>query len=146
MRLEFKDANKLEGLTVWFGSEDHDADCTVKDLAPLLEGKAFPQVKHLGLANAEFEGEIAAALPRSKIAARIESLNLSMGTLDDSHVPVLVEAAKAFKNLKSLDVSDNFFSKAGIAALSKAYPSVDGSDQREPWEDEPDYRYVSVSE
>ena len=137
---------KLEGLTLWFGSDEHGVDCGVDELAPLLEGKAFPHLRHLGLANAEFEPEIAAALPSSKLAPQLESLDLSMGTLDDSHLERLVDGAKAFKKLKTLDVRENFFSKKGLAALEKAYASVDAKDQKAPWEDDPAYRYVSVGE
>lgn len=133
-------------LTLWFGSEDHGADATVNDLEPLLGAKAFPHLKHLGLANAEFAPDIAQALPKSKLAPQLESLDLSMGTLDDSHVAGLVAGVKAFKKLKSLDVRENFFTKAGIAQLQKALPNVDGEEQKTPWEDDPNARYVSVSE
>jgi hypothetical protein len=137
---------KLEGLTLWFGSDDHGADCGVKDLAPLLQGKAFPHLKHLGLANAQFEGEIAAELPKSKLAAQLESVDLSMGTLDDAHVAGLVASAKAFPKLKTLDVRENYFTKKGVAALGKAFLGVDGANQREPYEGSPDDRYVAVGE
>lgn len=136
---------KLEGLTVWFGDrEDYGATATLKDLAPLLEGRVFSSVRHLGLANAAFESELAAALPKSKLAPQLESLDLSMGTLHDGDVPGLVAAAKTFKKLQSLDVSDNFLTKSGVAALAKAYPKVDGANQRTPYE--PGQRYASVSE
>lgn len=137
---------KLERLTVWFGSEDQGANSTGKDLAPLLEGQVFPHLKHLGLANAQFEPEIAAALPSSQLARQLESLDLSLGTLDDSHVAGLVGAAKAFKKLARLDVHENFLTKQGIAALKKAYPQLEARDQKELWEDDPDARYVSVGE
>lgn len=138
---------KLEGLTLWFGDrEDYGATATLKDLAPLLEGKVFPKLKHLGLANAGFEKELAVAVPKSTLAPQLESLDLSMGTLDDADVPGLVAAKKSFPKLKSLDVSDNWFTKAGVAALKKAYPNLEAENQRKPWEDQPDVRYVSVSE
>jgi hypothetical protein len=137
---------KLEGLTLWFGDrEDYGATATLKDLAPLLEGKVFPNLKHLGLANAAFESELAAALPKSKLAPQLESIDLSMGTLHDGDVPGLVAAAKTFKKLRSLDVSDNFLSKSGVAALAKAYPHLDAGEQRVGYEVD-GQRYVSVSE
>ncbi len=138
---------KLEGLTLWFGDrEDYGATATLKDLKPLLEGNVFPNLKHLGLANAGFEKELAVAVPKSTLAPQLESLDLSMGTLDDADVAGLVAAKKSFPKLKSLDVSDNWFTKAGVAALKKAYPNLEADHQRKPWEDQPDVRYVSVSE
>ena len=137
---------KLERLTLWFGSEDQGANCTVKDLAPLLEGKVFPGLTHLGLANAEFAGDLVQALPRSEPAAQLASLDLSLGVLDDSHVEGLVVAAKAFAKLERLDVHENFFSRKGVATLKKAYPELEAKDQKTAEEDEPDFRYVSVGE
>lgn len=34
----------------------------------------------------------------------------------------------------------------GVAALQKAFPYLQAKDQKSPWEDDPEFRYVSVGE
>ncbi len=144
---------KLTTLELWFGSEDQDATARFKDLRPLLDGTAHPKVVHLGLKNAEFADELARGLPNSKIAHRLESLDLSMGTMGDAAAAELAAGAGAFPKLKTLSVDDNFLSKAtvkalkaafkGVTVVSKEQKTVDADDLDD--DDEP-HRYVSVSE
>jgi len=137
----------LERLTLWFGSKDYGADATVKSLAKLLDGSAFPRLVHLGLMNAEIENEIAIALSMSKLARRLESLDLSMGTMTDTGADALIAGRKSFPKLAALDVSDNFLSAEAARALVKAFPFAKVEDQKtaDVYEGKT-YYYVSAHE
>jgi len=135
---------KLERLELWFGAEEYNADATLDDLEPLLSGAVFPHVRHLGLRNAEFTNDLARALPRSAIAKRLESLDLSMGTLDDDAALELVTDANKFERLNKLSVDDNFLTDRSLDGLRKAWRDRLVSESQKEIED--DYRYVTVSE
>ncbi len=134
---------KLARLDVWFGSSDYGSEATLEDLRRLLDGSAIPHVRHLGLMNAELANEIASVLGGAKVLAQLESLDLSMGTLDDAGAGALVAAAPAWKHLKSLNVSRNFLSDDAIAALGEVGPEIIDGEQNDADEE---YRYVTVSE
>jgi len=135
---------KLERLELWFGAEEYSADATLDDLEPLLSGEVFPNVRHLGLRNAEFTNDIARELPRSAIAKRLESLDLSMGTLDDEPALELVINANKLERLKKLSVDDNFLTSRSLDSLRKVWRDRLVSESQKEIED--DYRYVTVSE
>ncbi|MFT3712467.1 MAG: WGR domain-containing protein [Archangium sp.] len=139
---------ELESLEVWVGSPEHSANAKLKDLAPILEGKKFPKVTKLGLMNNEFSNELAAALVKSPIAARLESLSLSMGVLSESGVKALCAGASAFPKLKTLDVSDSYVVAADVKALKKAFAKLEviAKNPKEIYPDDPTGRYVSVHE
>lgn len=138
----------LRTLELWFGSAREGAVMSSKALAPLLDGGRFPRVTHLGLRNAEFTNELCTVLPRTKVAAQLESLDLSMGTMDAAGAQALAAGAAAFKKLKKLDVSDSFLVKSDLAALKKAFKGVElaAKEQKAVDENEPEWRYCSVGE
>lgn len=141
---------KLERLELWFGSSDQGgANCTLKDVMPILDGKLFPALRHLALRNAEFADGLARAVPVSPIAARLASLDLSMGTMTDAGAEALAVQAKRLAKLATLAVDDNFLTAAGTRALSAAFGKrVTAKDQKDPddsIEGEIHY-YVSVAE
>jgi uncharacterized protein (TIGR02996 family) len=134
---------KLAKLELWFGSEDQNADTEIDDLAPLLAGTTFPAVRHLGLRNAAFADDLARTVPASRIAARLESLDLSMGTMGDEAAIELAESASHLPELETLDVSDNFLTEASLGRLRSVFPGLISKSQKEI---DGDYRYVSVGE
>jgi uncharacterized protein (TIGR02996 family) len=134
---------KLERLDLWFGSSDYGSEAALEDLRRLLDGAAIPSVRHLGLMNTELSNEIAFVLGGAKVLAQLESLDLSMGTLDDAGAEALVAAGSAWKHLKTLDVSENFLSDDAIAALGQVGPEILDGEQKDA---DDDYRYVTVSE
>lgn len=137
----------LTSLEVWFGSEDKGGNVTAKDLQPLLDGKLFPKVTKLGLKNHEFADALAALLPGSAIATRVEALDLSMGTLGSEGVRALAAGAASFKKLRRLDVSENFLTKDDAKALATAFRGVEVLSKGSKLDAEhPEWRYVSVSE
>jgi uncharacterized protein (TIGR02996 family) len=135
---------KLERLELWFGADEYGADCGVDDLESLLSGEVFPKVRHLGLRNAEIASDIARAIVDAPIAKRLESLDLSMGTLDDDAARELATHANRFEKLKRLSVDDNFLTDASLAPLRARWGERLHSEEQK--EIEGDWRYVSVSE
>ncbi|WP_375759433.1 WGR domain-containing protein [Corallococcus exercitus] len=135
---------KLEALEIWFGQENYGASGGVKDLKPLLDGEGVPALRKLGLRNSEFTDELCAALPKAKILAQLEALDLSMGTMSDAGAQTLAENAKAFGHLKSLDVTRNFLTKAGQKTVATVARSVASGNQRTPYDEES--RYAAVGE
>jgi hypothetical protein len=133
----------LVALELWFGSDNYGADATVADLRPLLDGQLLPTVRHLGLRNAEFTDELARALVGSKVAARVRSLDLSMGTMGAEGAEALATGAIAFPALERLDVSDNYLDEEDVLSLKRAFPNVAISGDTTK---EGDERYVSVHE
>jgi predicted DNA-binding WGR domain protein len=77
------DLPRLEYLELWLGTEDYGANHTVADLQPILSGRLFPQLKYLGLRNAQHADDLAAVLVNSPLLQRIETLDLSLGVLTD---------------------------------------------------------------
>jgi uncharacterized protein (TIGR02996 family) len=139
----------LASLHVYLGTDNYGGNCKLKDAAPLLEGANLPKLRHLGLMNSEFTDEICRALPGSKILPRLESLDLSLGTMSDGGATALSENKQAFKHLKSINFSENFLTKKGIALVKGLCPDVQAAKQKEPYdwaEDEDGGRYVSVGE
>ena len=137
---------KLSALELWFGGSE-EADASAKDLARLFDGKAFPGVTKLGLKNHEFAGDLIDRLAASPLAAQLETLDLSMSTLDATTVPRLAEIADRFPKLKVLDVSDNFLVEADIGRLMGAFKQADvvsGEQDKLEYADED--RFASVRE
>ncbi len=149
-RLKHLFAAKLPALTrleLWFGSDQH-SDATVRDLAKLIDGSVLLGVCHLGLCNHEFAAELVDRITSAPIAARLETLDLSMSTLSDDDATRLVAAAARFPKLRTLDVDDCYLTPAGVRALRTAFPraAVISDDQRHFDPADPDDRYASVTE
>ncbi|WP_163997169.1 WGR domain-containing protein [Pyxidicoccus caerfyrddinensis] len=138
---------KLERLEVWFGAEEYGAGGNVKSIQPILDAQGLPELKHLGLCNAEFTNELVEALPKAKVLKQLETLDLSRGTLTDKGAEVLLANAAAFKHLKRLDLTQNLLSAKVAKSLAKLCPDVALGHQRHDDSDEDDeHRYVAVGE
>lgn len=133
----------LEHLEIWLGIENYGGTCTLDDLQPILSGKLFPNLKYLGLMDSEAQDEIAAAAAQAPIVSRLETLDLSMGTLSDEGGKALL-ASPAIAKLKSLDLHHHYLSDEVMEQLQKLGPDVnlDGAESA----DSPDDRYVAVGE
>ena len=77
----------LTGLDLYLGTSEYNGGAGPADLEPILSGSAFPLLRHLGLRDAENADEIAAAVAHAPVVARLESLDLSLGTLTDEARP-----------------------------------------------------------
>jgi uncharacterized protein (TIGR02996 family) len=135
----------LERLELWFGSEDQGADVELADLESLLAGTTFATVRHLGLRNAELADDLARNLGQAPIAGRLESLDLSMGTMGDEAALELVTAREKFTALKTLNVRENFLTERSLDALRATFKGVTVVSESQK-EIEGDWRYVTVSE
>ena len=133
----------LEELTLYLGTDSYGANVTVEDLAPLLSGGLFPKLQHLGLCDSYIADKIAQAVADSEIVKRIQSLDLSLGTMGDEGGKALL-ASPAIAQLKKLDLHHHYMSTEVMKEF-KAWksPKVNLRDQ----EDEDEYgRYVAVGE
>ncbi|SEK57477.1 STM4015 family protein [Streptacidiphilus jiangxiensis] len=141
----------LESLTLWLGVEDYGGTNDVSLLAPLLEGRRLPALRHLGLADSEVQDAIAAAVATAPVVARLTSLDLSMGVLTEAGARALLEG-QSLTHLEHLDLHHHFLSQetsdALRAALEPAGVVLDTSDPQIPeqyGEGDP-WFYVAVSE
>ncbi|MEE1788307.1 STM4015 family protein [Streptomyces sp. SP17BM10] len=136
----------LERLVLWLGVDEYGGDATLDDLAPFLDGTRLPALRHLGLANSEFQDEIAAALAHAPVVARLESLDLSMGVLSDEGAAALLEG-QPLTHLRALDLHHHYVTDEMQERLRKALPGVEVDlDEAENAHDDPDDRYVAVAE
>jgi len=137
----------LESLKIWFGDEEYGGACDFKDIAPILDGSAWPKLKELGLMNCAFVDEIAAALPKSKVIKQLISLDLSMGCLGDADIDVMVASKEAFSKLESLNVEDSGLTNVSKPKVKVLAKTVKFGTDHEPERAGPDaYRFVSVGE
>jgi hypothetical protein len=135
---------RLERLVLYLGTERYGGDCTLADLAPILDGAVLPPgLRTLGLCNCEFADELALAVACSPILPRLAHLDLSHGTLSDAGAQVLLDHAGAFRHLATLDLRASYLSPGACEALARLGPRVELSGQQLPEDGD---RYVSISE
>lgn len=118
------DLPNLEHLEFYLGEPAYGGEATIDDLAPLLSGDLFPKLRSLGLRDAVFQDEIAAALADAPITARLESLDLSLGTLGDEGVTALL-AGQPLAHLKKLDLHHHYLTDEVMARVRADLPGVD---------------------
>jgi hypothetical protein len=134
----------LESLELWLGTSGYGGDVTVEDLQPLLSGDLFPALKHLGLRDSEIVDQITDALKSAPILERLNSLDLSLGTLSDTGGKALL-ANPRLKTLKQLDLHRHYLSQEMMISLKREFPSVNVDDPQGS-DTDAEERYVAVSE
>jgi hypothetical protein len=135
---------KLRHLDVWYGSGDYDGTATLHDIRALLARRDLGELRHLGLMNAENSDAICELLVTSPLSAQLEVLDLSMGTLGDEGVAVLLAHREAFPKLQRIDISRSFVSDEAVEQLKTLGAWVIFDDMNEP--EQRDDRFVSVGE
>ncbi len=110
---------KLEKLDLMFGRKSHGALATAKPLQALFDARSVPRLTALGIKNFEFHAELVPMLLRSKLLRQLETLDLSLGTMGDAEAALLLAGKAQLAHLKSLDVSENFFTAAGLKTLKQ---------------------------
>ncbi|MGV9315677.1 STM4015 family protein [Streptomyces sp. NPDC003691] len=150
--LAASDFPALEVLDIWLGTSEYGATSQPADLEPFLTGARLPKLRHLALHNSEIQDAVAEALAGAPVVARLEVLDLSMGTLSDEGAQALLEG-QPLTHLKKLDLSHHYLTEAmeerlratiGAAGvdLNLSESLFDEWDQDRDW----DNRYVSVGE
>lgn len=146
------DLPALENLDLWLGTSWYGADAEAADLEPILSGARLPRLRYLALRNSEIQDEVAAAVASAPIVARLEVLDLSMGTLGDDGATALL-AGQPLTHLKKLDLHHNYLSEPLRQrireTLEAAGVEVDLDPDDADWDTEDDgtvNRYVSVGE
>ncbi|WP_381792032.1 STM4015 family protein [Streptomyces niveus] len=141
------DLPALEHLDIWLGVSWYGANTIVADLDPFLTGARLPALKSLALRNSEIQDEIAAALAGAPVVARLETLDLSMGTLGDEGAEALL-GGQPLTHLKKLDLHHHYLSepmeKRLRETLEPAGVVVDLSERESARDDES--RYTAVAE
>jgi uncharacterized protein (TIGR02996 family) len=130
----------LETLIVWIGDDRYGADVGVVDVVQLI-GAMPPLLRHLGFCNTALADQVCELLVDSAIAKRLETLDLSLGTMSDDGAEQL--AGGTFPNLRKLDVSDNYLTEVGLDRLRTLGVEVVTTRQKDAADEE---RYVSVGE
>jgi len=135
---------ELEYLELWLGTPAYGGDCEVNDLQPIFAGKLFPKLKYLGLRNSEITNDIAGVIISSPVIDKLETLDLSLGTLTDEGGNALLSLPPT---LKRLDLHRHYLSKDVLKKLNKLPFPVDTADSEEPedWGDGP-MRFCALSE
>ena len=129
------DFPELQHLELLLGEENYGFDGSVEDLQPLLAGGLYPKLRYLGLMNSVIANDIAAVIVNSPIAERVETIDLSMGNLDNEGVASLKGLALR-ENLRELNISHHYASRERIDELIATLPfTVVAEDPQEP-EDE----------
>ena len=134
----------LEYLELWLGTDEYGGDSTVQDLQPILSGKLFPNLKYLGLRNCHFVDDIAAVVVNSPIIERIETLDLSLGTLSDAGAQALLSIPDT-GSLKNVSIHYNYASPKLLKQLKASKISFDTSKPAN-MEEEEEWRFVAVGE
>jgi hypothetical protein len=138
------DAPNLAHLELWLGVENYGGDVTLDEMAPILAGRSFPALTHLGLRNSEIADQIAAAVAAAPVVARLTGLDLSMGTLGDAGGEALL-AGQPLTHLATLGLSHHFMSADLAERIVEELPGV-AVDVSDPQKEESWGRYTAVSE
>lgn len=137
---------ELEHLELWLGTDEYGWDGTAEDVKPFLYDNPFPKLTHLGLRNCIHETEIAQLAANAPVLDQLETLDLSLGTLQDPGGEALLASEKV-KQLKKLDLHYHFMSDANVRRFQDSGLDVDVSQQEQADEyDGETYYYVSVGE
>lgn len=123
---------ELEHLELWLGNAQPDE--VMPALRRLLTPKRLPALKVLALANCSFADVLCDELAQLPILAKLQELDLSMGTLTDRGIATLVDQRDAFAHLSGLDLQENFLSDQGVADAAGLCADVRATDQRVPEE------------
>ncbi|WP_448321071.1 STM4015 family protein [Streptomyces sp. CO7] len=141
----------LENLDLWLGSEMYGGDAEPGDLEPILAGTRLPSLRYLALRNSVIQDRIAEALAGAPVVARLDVLDLSMGTLTDEGAAALL-AGQPLTHLRKLDLHHHYLGSDLRARLRQTLEPAGveldlDEDDAESYEDEGEvHRYIAVAE
>jgi hypothetical protein len=138
------DFPNLEHLELWLGTDNYGGDSSVQDLQPIFSGKLFPKLKYLGLRNCQYADDIAGVIVNSPIIERIETLDLSLGTLTDVGAKALLSIPTG-GSLKKVNIHHNYVDSAILKQLKALSVPFDTSNPEHMDQDD-EWRFVAVGE
>jgi hypothetical protein len=94
-------------------------------LATILSGARYPSLRHLALINSVYTDDLVDDLVNAPLAARLVSLDLTMGDMTDRGVTTLISLRARFPQLERLVVAHNLVGSAALTALRGAFPAVE---------------------
>jgi hypothetical protein len=138
---------RLEHLELWLGSPDYGGIPDPVALVPLLRGRAFPRLRHLGLRNSTIADLVAQAVAFAPVLRRLEVLDLALGALGDDGARALL-ASPAVRRLGKLDIHHHYVSPEVVKQLKGLGIEIDAGQAGEPhhFADGTEYRYIAASE
>jgi hypothetical protein len=139
----------LENLDLWLGTDEYGGNSGPADVQPILDGARLPSLRYLALRNSVVQDELAQALSEAPVVARLEVLDLSMGTLSDVGAAALL-AGRPLTHLRKLDLHHHYIGAESQARLREmcaaAGVELDLSDDRTEPDARGGHRYVAVAE
>jgi hypothetical protein len=96
------------------------------ELAPLLDAAGVPNLRRLAIRGSRGTRALLDAIVTSKLGARLESLVIERGDLDDRDLALVIHARRpALEKLRELEISGNRLTEAGRARLAELAPARD---------------------
>ena len=92
------------------------------DLAEALAGLVLPALTHLELRDGHLDVAAIALVTKLSLAGRLTALSLINVALGDSQAAALAALRAGFPNVTAFDVSQNEFTRTGLAALAAFSP------------------------
>jgi len=142
---------KLASLELWLGTHAYNGQASVDRLLPVLAAHGLPELRHLGLCNAEILDTLIPELARSAVLKQLRTLDLAKGTMGSVATGRLVEEAARFAHLEAIDLSENCLTSEECTRIRAVLPQANLDDQRGEREDgdedhDEDDRYVALGE
>ncbi len=111
-----------EPASIYYGNDDDDSfnnieKSALNNLMPIILGKAFPELKYLGLRSCHYSNAIAELIVNSPLLDKLKVIDLSMGNLTNKGAEFLLNCPK-INQLHTLDVSMNYLSSNMVEELS----------------------------
>lgn len=113
------DLSNLSYLELWSGDSEFGFDGDTQAYNDFITRlpERFPSLKELALKNSEIADELARFLAQSQLITQLDTLDLSMGTLSDAGLHILMEAD--LQSIKTLDISRNYIENADLVSSMK---------------------------
>lgn len=128
----------LKKLLLYIGVELYGFDGDIDTIKSLLANADFPELEYLGIVDSEIQDEITEAVLASKFINQISTLDLSCGTITDKGGQMIIDKMPDCPNIKTIDLSHNYFSDEMLEKLEKLNVEIDLSDNNvaEEWNGE----------
>lgn len=136
---------ELETLMLWLGTRAYGANYLISDFAGFYQCGGMPKLKTLGLCDCDMQDAVAAFIATAPVLERIETLDMSMGTLSDDGALALL-SSPYIRALKRLEIHYHFCTPEMVAKLEELRKDgvtvniSDGQDLDNNW------RFVAVGE